>query len=128
MTGVQTCALPICIVRAAPALTGVAKLIRSSHERFDGTGYPDALGAAEIPLGSRIIFVCDAFAAMTSERPYARALTQEEALRELQRCAGTQFDPVVVETFVALARDPQQLELIRTAARKPRPLHAVEAY
>ena len=115
------------IVRAAPALIGVARLIRSSHERFDGTGYPDGLRGAEIPLGSRVIFVCDAFAAMTSERPYARALTQEEALQELQRCAGTQFDPVVVETFVALARDPRQLELVRTAARDTRPLHAVEA-
>jgi two-component system cell cycle response regulator len=115
------------IVRAAPALMGVAKLIRSSHERFDGTGYPDGLRAAEIPLGSRIIFVCDAFAAMTSERPYARALTQEEALQELQRGAGSQFDPVVVESFVTLARDPRRLERVRTAARDTWPLRAVEA-
>ena len=88
------------ILAAAPALGQVARLVRSTHERFDGTGYPDALKGQEIPLGARIIAVCDAFDAMTSERPYARALTTEEARRELLRCAGTQFDPEVVEAFM----------------------------
>jgi two-component system, cell cycle response regulator len=90
------------ILRAAPALGSASKLVRSTHERFDGSGYPDALAGQEIPLGARIIAVCDAFDAMTTERSYARALTYEEALRELFRCAGTQFDPEVVEAFSAV--------------------------
>ena len=88
------------ILAAAPALGQVARLVRSTHERYDGTGYPDGLKGHEIPLGARIIGVCDAFDAMTSERAYARALTTAEALRELLRCGGTQFDPEVVEAFI----------------------------
>ena len=88
------------IIAAAPALGQVARLVRSTHERFDGTGYPDALKGNEIPLGARIIAVCDGFDAMTSERPYARVLTTTEARRELLRCAGTQFDPEVVNAFL----------------------------
>jgi two-component system, cell cycle response regulator len=114
------------ILRAAPALSGVAKLVRSSHERFDGTGYPDGLRGSEIPLGARIILVCDAFDAMTSERPYAAALSPQEALDELQRCAGTQFDPVVVEAFLAVARELGPSERTRTAHSPAEPLHAVE--
>jgi len=90
------------IVRSAPSLSRVAELVRSTHERFDGTGYPDRLEADAIPLGSRIVAVCDAFDAMTSPRPYAAARTTEEALAELRSCAGTQFDPAVVETFRAV--------------------------
>ena len=75
------------------------KLVRSSHERWDGNGYPDGLAGDEIPLGARIVSVCDAYDAMTSDRPYQRALGHEEALAELRRCAGTQFDPDVVEAF-----------------------------
>jgi putative nucleotidyltransferase with HDIG domain len=70
----------------------VLQIARSSHERMDGKGYPDGLPGSEIPLAARIIFVCDAFDAMTSERSYARAMTPETAFAELQRCAGTQFD------------------------------------
>ena len=93
------------ILRAAPALGRVAPLVRSSHERFDGTGYPDRLAGEEIPLGARVVAVCDAFHAMTSARPYSPARRVEEALGELRRCAGAQFDPVVVDAFcVALAR------------------------
>ena len=87
------------ILRAAPALGHVAQLVRSSHERFDGTGYPDRLAGEEIPLGSRVVAVCDAFSAMTSFRPYSPARRVEEALAELRRCAGSQFDPEVVEAF-----------------------------
>ena len=76
--------------------------MRSTHERFDGTGYPDRLEADAIPLGSRIVAVCDAFDAMTSPRPYAAPRTTDEALDELRSCAGTQFDPAVVETFRAV--------------------------
>jgi HD-GYP domain-containing protein (c-di-GMP phosphodiesterase class II) len=87
------------IVAAAPTLAHVANLIRSSHERHDGTGYPDGLTGDVIPLGSRVIAICDAYDAMTSDRPYAETLTPEAAVEELRRCAGTQFDPVVVEAF-----------------------------
>jgi diguanylate cyclase (GGDEF)-like protein len=94
------------IVAAAPALSHVAKLVRSSHERVDGSGYPDRLAAAHIPLGSRIVGVCDAFDAMVSPRPYRPdALTEVEAVAELYRCAGTQFDAVVVEAFTAVLRE-----------------------
>jgi two-component system cell cycle response regulator len=100
------------IVRSAPSLSRVAELVRSTHERFDGAGYPDRLRADAIPLGSRIVAVCDAFDAMTSGRPYAAARTPPEALDELRRCAGTQFDPAVVETFRAVVAE----HTLRTAA------------
>jgi diguanylate cyclase (GGDEF)-like protein len=91
------------IVSAAPALVRVAALVRSSHERADGTGYPDQLAGEDVPLGARIIGVCDAYDAMVSPRPYrVNPKTEEEALAELQRCAGTQFDPDVVEAFTAV--------------------------
>ena len=89
------------IIAAAPALGVVAKLVRSSHERWDGTGYPDRLPGQEIPLGARVVGVADAFNAMTSERPYSPAVTPDLAIMELRRHAGTQFDPVVVEAFCA---------------------------
>jgi diguanylate cyclase (GGDEF)-like protein len=89
------------ILMAAAALRPVARLVRSSHERFDGGGYPDGLAGEAIPLGARIIFVCDAFDAMTSERSYSPAVSVAEALTELRACAGTQFDPRVVEAFIA---------------------------
>jgi two-component system, cell cycle response regulator len=93
------------ILHAATALSYVASLVRSSHERFDGTGYPDGLAGIEIPLISRMVFVCDAFDAMTSQRPHADALTIEAGLAELQRHAGTQFDPVVVAAFADVLAD-----------------------
>jgi len=89
------------VLSAAPALHGVAEVVRSSHERYDGLGYPDGLRGEEIPLGSRIVFVCDAYDAMTSKRPYGTAASPEEALAELTRCAGSQFDPAVVKAFRA---------------------------
>jgi diguanylate cyclase (GGDEF)-like protein len=93
------------IIRAAPSLEPAADLVRSSHERVDGTGYPDRLSGPDIPLGSRIIAVCDAFDAMVSDRPYRVAMSVEEAKAELRRCAGTQFDAEVVEAFLALVED-----------------------
>ena len=89
------------IVLAAPALADTAKLIRSSHERIDGHGYPDGLAGEEIPLGSRIIAVCDAFDAMTSTRPYRPTVSVDAALAELNRHAGTQFDASIVRAFAA---------------------------
>jgi HD-GYP domain-containing protein (c-di-GMP phosphodiesterase class II) len=93
------------ILASAPALRAAAEIVRSSHERWDGGGYPDKLRAGEIPLGARIISVCDAFDAMTSARPYASSLSRQEAIRELLRCSGTQFDPDVVEAFADVQAD-----------------------
>jgi two-component system cell cycle response regulator len=88
------------IVGAAPALEGVARIVRSVHERVDGAGYPDQLLGADIPLGSRILAVVDAFHAMTSgDRPYRTAIDEASAFAELDRCAGTQFDVDVVAAF-----------------------------
>jgi two-component system, cell cycle response regulator len=81
------------------AIRHAARLVRSSHERVDGTGYPDGLHGDEIPVAARIIAVADAFGAMTAPRPYKPILTIPEALAELQRCAGTQFDPEVTAAF-----------------------------
>jgi two-component system, cell cycle response regulator len=89
------------IIDSAPALRRVGQLVRASHERVDGTGYPDRLAAEQIPLGARIVAVADAFAAMTASRPYRPARSADEALHELRACAGTQFDPAVVEAFAA---------------------------
>ena len=87
------------ILAAAPARVPVAKIVRSSHERWDGSGYPDALEGEEIPVGARVIAVCDAFDAMVSEKPYRAPLKSGAALEELRRCAGTQFDPWLVGLF-----------------------------
>src|SRR5436190_18109649 len=88
------------ILSAAAALRPVAVIVRASHERWDGHGYPDGLRATEIPRGSRVVAVCDAFQAMTADRPYRRALSTEAACAELLATAGTQFDPEVVAVFV----------------------------
>ena len=90
------------IIAAAPALGRAARLVRSSHEAFDGSGYPDGLAGDEIPLGSRIIAVCDAFDAMISDRPYSQPKTTAQALAELRRCARSQFDPAVVDVVERL--------------------------
>jgi diguanylate cyclase (GGDEF)-like protein len=90
------------IIGAAPALAAAAKLVRSTHERLDGGGYPDGLAGDQIPLGARIIAVCDAFTAMTAPRPHTAQRTVPEALSELRRCAGSQFDPAVVDALSEL--------------------------
>jgi len=93
------------IISSAPALVPVARLVRSSHERWDGTGYPDALRGEAIPLGSRIIAVCDAFQAMVAERPYSVAMRPARALEEISQKSGSQFDPRVVEAFRRVSVD-----------------------
>ncbi len=85
------------ILSAAPALRPVGAIVRSTHENWDGTGYPDGLAGESIPLAARVIAVCDAYSAITSDRPYRAARTPAEAVTELRRCAGRQFDRQIVE-------------------------------
>ena len=104
------------IVAAAPALREVAQLVRASHERHDGGGYPDGLRGDEIPLGARIVSVCDSFDAMVADRPYRQAVSAELALAELDRCAGTQFDPAVVAAFRGAYAELASADAARRAA------------
>jgi two-component system cell cycle response regulator len=99
------------ILASAPALARIGTLVRSTHERVDGLGYPDGLVGAEIPLLSRIVSACDAFYAMTEERPYRAALSAEDAVAELRRCSDTQFDGTVVEALIE-ARRVLSLQLV----------------
>jgi diguanylate cyclase (GGDEF)-like protein len=94
------------ILGAAPAMRPVAEIVRASHEHWDGNGYPDGLAGEQIPLGARIVSVCDAFHAMTTLRAYQGTQDRDGALAELRRCAGTQFDPAIVEAFCALSVEP----------------------
>jgi diguanylate cyclase (GGDEF)-like protein len=94
------------ILRSAPALSSVAAIVRSTHERVDGGGYPDGLADGDIPLGARIIAVCDAYDAMTSDRAYRPAMTQAAALAELEAASGTQFDPIVVAAARTVLEHP----------------------
>jgi HD-GYP domain-containing protein (c-di-GMP phosphodiesterase class II) len=96
-------------------LADVGALVRSCHERWDGGGYPDGLAGTDIPLVARIVCACDAFSAMTTDRSYRAAMTHEVAVAELRRCAGTQFDPEVVEALVAVA-DPHAPGRLERAA------------
>lgn len=89
-------------------LEGAARLVRSSHERFDGSGYPDGLAGDQIPLGARIVFVCSAFEDMITARAHRAALSVEGALSELERGAGTQFDPLVVQAFREIVAEPHR--------------------
>jgi two-component system cell cycle response regulator len=88
------------ILGEAPALALIGGLVRASHERWNGSGYPDGLTGTEIPLGSRIISLCDAYHAMVSDRTYRAATSHAEAIADLRRSAGTQFDPALIEPFV----------------------------
>ncbi len=90
------------ILSGVPALAGVASAIRHEHERWDGLGYPDGLAGEEIPLASRIVLACDAWHAMTSDRPYRQALPRHQARTEIVRCAGSQFDPTVSEALLGV--------------------------
>jgi diguanylate cyclase (GGDEF)-like protein len=96
------------ILRSIPGMGGTAKIVRHEHERWDGTGYPDGIAGEAIPIGSRIILTCDAYHAMTSDRPYRRALSHADALEELTRNAGTQFDPEVVGILIGYLHAQRQ--------------------
>ncbi len=84
------------------ALADVGRVVRSHHERWDGGGYPDGLRGEEIPVAARVVACCDAYHAMTSDRPYRLAMSREAAIEEMRDCSGTQFDPVVVEALINL--------------------------
>jgi two-component system, cell cycle response regulator len=92
------------ILAAAPSLAHAAKLVRSHHERYDGFGYPDRLAGEKIPVGASTIAVCAAFVAMMKQRPFSDAVTVSEALAEVRRYSGTQFDPRIVDVFCELLR------------------------
>jgi HD-GYP domain-containing protein (c-di-GMP phosphodiesterase class II) len=105
------------MLKAVGGILGeVGSIVRSCHERYDGTGYPDGLHGEEIPLIARIVFACDTFSAMTTDRSYRKARPTAEAIAELRRSAGTQLDPQVVETLVAI---------IEEGERRPVPLRSV---
>jgi diguanylate cyclase (GGDEF)-like protein len=113
------------ILHGAPALRPVARLVRASHERWDGTGYPDRLRGEEIPLGARIVAVCDAYEAMTANRSYRAAVSRELACQELRRSAGTQFDPEVVQAFlveIETAGEEREVDAVQHAAAHVRML------
>jgi putative nucleotidyltransferase with HDIG domain len=96
------------IVSHIPELSACTAAIRHHHERFDGNGYPDKLKGKDIPIEARIIAVAEAYDAMVSSRAYRKAMTHEEAIKELKRCSLSQFDPIVVLSFVhALEKDVQ---------------------
>ncbi len=120
------------IVSKVRALRRAAEIVRSHHERPDGQGYPFGLRSADVPLGARILNVADAFDAMTSDRPYRRALSLESAIGELQRGAGTQFDADVVGCLVRLHQSggfpllpsPSSEDLLQLRLQPPRRAHA----
>jgi putative nucleotidyltransferase with HDIG domain len=92
------------ILEPVPHFAQLVPLVRASHERYDGDGYPDGLSADRIPLGSRVIGVCDAFHAMTEDRVYRKAMAPAEAIAEIERCSGTQFDPECVRALLDVVR------------------------
>ena len=100
------------IMRSAPSLRAAADLVEASHERVDGTGYPAGLRGDQVPLGARIVSVCDAFDAMVSGRPYEPARSVSAAIRELKSNAGTQFDPMVVDRLVKLVSTGASLSAV----------------
>jgi HD-GYP domain-containing protein (c-di-GMP phosphodiesterase class II) len=101
------------ILNAAPALRPVARIVRSTHERWDGRGYPDGLRGDDIPLAARVVAVCDAYDAMTTDRAYSTAIGHDAACQEVRDMAGSQFDPQVVAAFLA--------EVAERAAAAPDP-------
>jgi putative nucleotidyltransferase with HDIG domain len=102
------------ILASTERMRGVAALVRHHQEKWNGRGYPDGLKGEEIPLGARILAVCDTYSAITDDRPYKRARTHSEAVTELRRCAGDQFDPEVVEAFCRVVeRQREQAQAAR---------------
>jgi putative nucleotidyltransferase with HDIG domain len=105
--------------RVGGLLGTVGLVVRASHERFDGRGYPDGLAGEEIPFAARIVAVCDSFNAMTTTRSYRKAMPVADAVAELRRCSGSQFDPVVVEALLAVIGDPGWELTVRAQSSEP---------
>jgi HD-GYP domain-containing protein (c-di-GMP phosphodiesterase class II) len=103
------------ILKPVGSLARLCSIVRHHHEKFDGSGYPDSLKGEEIPLASRMIAVADSFDAMVSERPYRPCRSREDAMTELARCSGTQFDPSCVEVFLGYLKDDSQAGVSITA-------------
>ena len=89
------------LLRVGGLLGEIGRIIRACHERYDGTGYPDGIAGEEIPMIARIVCCCDAYNAMTSDRAYRKAMPEHEAIAELRRSSGDQFDPSVVDALIA---------------------------
>ena len=104
------------ILAGSPALAPAAAIVRSTHERWDGRGYPDGLAGEEIALAARIITVCDAYSAILGDRPYRPARSEAEAVAEIRRCAGTQFDARLVDVLCAVVEESRA----RALSRRPR--------
>jgi diguanylate cyclase (GGDEF)-like protein/putative nucleotidyltransferase with HDIG domain len=104
------------ILRVLPGMGPVARIVRHEHERWDGNGYPDGLAGEEIPIGSRIIIAADTYHAITSDRPYRAARSHDEAIQELTRCAGSQFDPAVTGALIGYLYGQRQMGVAVTAA------------
>jgi diguanylate cyclase (GGDEF)-like protein len=109
------------LLLAAPPLRAVAPLVRASHERWDGAGYPDGIAGEDIPLAARIVAACDAYDAMTTDRCYRRGMSAADARAELRRCSGTQFDPIVVAALVAELMEPHRQHAAFPQAGEPAP-------
>jgi HD-GYP domain-containing protein (c-di-GMP phosphodiesterase class II) len=92
------------IIKLIPSFSPILGGILSCHENWDGSGYPDGKKEDEIPLASRIVFLADSFDIMTRERPYKKAMTEEQSIVEIERCSGKQFDPALVKIFVEVLR------------------------
>ena len=104
------------ILRAIPGMGPIARIVRHEHERFDGGGYPDGISGDEIPIGARIILACDAYHAMTSDRPYRKSMSYGDAIKELVENAGSQFDPRVTEVLIGSLYGQRQAGAGRTEA------------
>ena len=94
----------------SPELDHISESILAHHEKWDGSGYPNGVAGEDIPLISRILAIVDAYDAMTSDRAYRKAMSSEEALAEIRRCAGTQFDPNLVEVFLEMMEEMARSE------------------
>ena len=105
--------------RVGGMLSSVGVVVRASHERFDGGGYPDGLAGEAIPLAARIIAVCDSFNAMTTTRSYRQAMPVADAVAEVRRCSGTQFDPAVVEALLAVVEAPDWVLTVHETTAAP---------
>jgi HD-GYP domain-containing protein (c-di-GMP phosphodiesterase class II) len=92
------------LARVGGKLANIGTIVRSCHERWDGRGYPDGLQGDDIPLAARVVFACDAYSAMTTDRPYRRAMAPEAAIAELRDNAGSQFDPGVIDSLVKVVQ------------------------